>query len=176
MQQIAKLAVNFRQLNFLLQIRGSKTVYLFDPCDPGVLSQEDRENWYMNRLKKLTKDDNKANPYDLSPGDGVHHPVNAPHWVQNGNEVSISLSLGLCLHAANRDAKIHQVNFMLRKLGLRPTAPRQQNWRDAWKACLIELISDRNPRTFDDVLFSGIRRMKRLLMPFAVQTRGTYQE
>lgn len=163
-------------LNFLLQVYGSKTVYLFDPRDPHVLSQHDRERWYMNRLKKLDKIDAKARAYDLTPGEGVHHPVNAPHWVQNGPDVSVSLSLGLCLHASNRDAKIYQVNFLLRKLGLDPPMPRASPWQDAWKAALMEWISDRNPRTFDDVLFSGLRRMKRLLMPWASQTRGTYQE
>jgi hypothetical protein len=159
-----------------LQIYVSKTVYLFDPRDPTVLSQQDRENWYMNRLKKFEKIDVKAIPFDLTPGEGVHHPVNAPHWVQNGPEVSVSLSLGLCLHASNRDAKVHQMNFMLRKLGFRPPAPREKPWHDAWKVGFMEWISDRNPHTFDDILFSGIRRMKRLLMPWAQQARGTYQE
>jgi hypothetical protein len=127
-------------LNCLLQIYGTKTVYLFDPRDPSVLSQRDRENWYMNRLKKLEKDDAKAIRYDLNPGDGVHHPVTAPHWVQNGPEMSISLALGTVLHSSDRDKKIHQVNYMLRRLGFRPPAPRQQNWREAWKIGLMEAI------------------------------------
>jgi hypothetical protein len=127
-------------LNFLLQICGTKTVYLFDPRDPSVLSQQDRENWYMNRLGKPEKDDAKAMRYDLSPGDGVHHPVTAPHWVQNGPELSVSLALGIVLRSSDRDKKIHQVNYMLRRLGFRPPAPRQDSWRDGWKIGLMDLI------------------------------------
>ena len=101
--------------------------------------------------------------YEPSPGDGVHHPVHAPHWVQNGPEISVSLSFGLCLHATNDDAKVHQVNFLLRKFGLKPVPPRKSRWRDSVKLGAINLISDRNPNSFDEVVFSGQRRMERAL-------------
>ena len=101
--------------------------------------------------------------YDLGPGDGVHHPVNAPHWVQNGPEVSISLSLGLCLHNSNRDAKVYQANYMLRKLGFDPTPPRRSEMRDSMKARFISLWSDRNPKTFEQVVYSGATRLKRIM-------------
>jgi hypothetical protein len=149
--------------NFLLQIGGRKTVHLFDENDPRVLRQQDKEAHYWNRVSLTQNDAVPGIAYELSPGDGVHHPVNAPHWVQNGPEISVSLSFGLCLHASNDDAKIHQVNFVLRKLGLKPTPPRQSLWLDSVKLGAIKLISDRNPNSFDEVVFSGQRRMERVL-------------
>jgi hypothetical protein len=149
--------------NFLLQISGRKRVHLFDPSDPQILSQEEKESWYMKRRPRLTVKDGRGIAYDLEPGDGVHHPVNAPHFVENGAEVSVSLSLGLCLHDSNRDAKVHQVNYLLRKFGLRPRPPGKSRWQDASKALFVEMLSKRNPEKFDDLLYSGTGRLDRLL-------------
>jgi hypothetical protein len=149
--------------NFLLQIGGRKTIYLFDQNDPSVLRQEDKEAWYMNRVTPSQNNGVPGTAFDLSPGEGVHHPVNAPHWVQNGPEISVSLSFGLCLHASNDRAKIHQINFLLRKLGLNPVPPHQSRWRDSVKVGALNLVSDRNPKSFEEVVFSGMKRLKRVL-------------
>ncbi len=149
--------------NFLLQISGRKTVHLYDPNDPQVLTQEDKEGWYMQEVTINPRAPEKDTAYNLEPGDGVHHPVNAPHWVQNGAEISISLSLGLCLHDSNRDAKIYQTNYLLRKLGLNPTPPHQSKRRDSMKVSFISLWSDQNPKHLDQAVYSGITRLKRLL-------------
>ncbi len=164
--------------NFLHQIRGSKTVYLFDPDDPRVITQADKEAWYVQRPTPIAKDDAYGRAFAIAPGEGVHHPVNAPHWVQNGPAVSISLSLGLALHRSNRAAKIHQANYLLRRAGLRPAAPGASVWRDAVKAGAIDLFSVRNPTSFDDVVFSGINRIKRTLKPrrSGAEVRPAYQE
>jgi Cupin superfamily protein len=149
--------------NFLLQIGGRKTVHVYDENDPRVLRQQDKEANYFKRFSIKQNDEVPGIAYELSPGDGVHHPVNAPHWVQNGPDISVSLSFGLCLHASNDDAKVHQVNFLLRKLGLNPVPPRQSRWRDSVKVGVINLISDRNPKNFEEVVFSGQRRLERVL-------------
>ena len=148
--------------NFLLQIGGRKTVHLFDADDPRVVRPQDREGLYMKQSSITQNPAVPGIPYDIAPGQGVHHPVHAPHWVQNGPEVSVSLSFGLCLHATNDDAKVHQVNYMLRKAGLKPKPPRQSKWRDSVKKGAINLISDRKQNTFDDVVFSGVRRLHRI--------------
>lgn len=149
--------------NFLLQIYGRKSVHLYDPFDPEVLTQEDKEDWYMKNFTISPRAYAKDIAYDLAPGDGVHHPVNAPHWVQNGQEVSISLSLGLCLHSSNRDAKIYQANHILRKLGFRPTPPYRSGWRDRMKIAFVSLWSERNAKTLDGAVYSGGTRLRRFL-------------
>ena len=150
--------------NFLLQIQGSKTVHLFDADDPRVLTAADKERWYMERKPSVElKPEPAGTSYCLQPGDGAHHPVNAPHWVQNGPDISISLSLGLCLRDSIRDARVHQVNYMLRQIGLEPIPPGRFRLRDAMKSAILGAVSKRNPNKFDDVLFSGKRRVDRLL-------------
>lgn len=147
--------------NFLLQVSGQKAVHLYDPLDEDVLTQEDKESWYMKNFKIDARAVTKDTKYDLGPGDGVHHPVNAPHWVQNGSEVSISLSIGLCLHMSNDVAKVYQANYLLRKLGLRPMPPHRSEWRDKVKVSLVSPWSDRNSKSLDGVVFSGGNRLKR---------------
>jgi len=149
--------------NFLLQIGGRKTVHLFDQNDPRILQPKDMDAWYWNRFAPTLRDDVEGIAYDLTPGTGVHHPVHAPHWVQNGPEISVSLSFGLCLHATNDLAKIHQINFLLRKLGLTPTPPHQSPLRDKVKIGAVNLISNRNGTSFDDVVYSGQHRMEKAL-------------
>ncbi len=146
--------------NNLLQVRGSKTVYLFDPHDPSVLPDGAVEKWYMETDMHIAE----AHPslgvaYPIAPGEGVHHPVNAPHWVQNGPEVSVSLSLGFCLRRATRLGYIHQANGILRSLGVRPGPVGQSPRRDELKATIIGALGKRRPRTFDDYVFRGKRRL-----------------
>lgn len=145
--------------NFLCQLWGTKIVHLYDPDDPRVMKQTDREDWYMARSKLKKNEDMPSMAYHLASGDGVHHPVNAPHWVENGADISISLSLGLCLHRSNREAKIHQINFLLRKIGLQPSPIGHSMFRDEVKAAILKAVEKRNPQTFDDVVFSGVRRL-----------------
>ncbi len=147
--------------NFLLQVCGRKSVHLYDPLDEEVLTQEDKESWYMKDFNIDARAVMKDTNYDLGPGDGVHHPVNAPHWVQNGTEVSISLSIGLCLHKSNDVAKVYQANYLLRKWGLRPMPPNRSEWRDKLKVSLVSRWSDRNSNSLDGVVFSGGNRLKR---------------
>jgi hypothetical protein len=148
--------------NFLLQIQGSKTVHLYDESDPRVLSPEIREGWYMQQCSIEENKDVSGIAYNLAPGEAAHHPVNAPHWVQNGPEVSVSLSFGLCLHSANDDAKVHQMNYLLRRLGMQPTPPRQSKWRDSVKIGAVKMVSKRKPNSMEDVVFSSLKPLHRV--------------
>jgi hypothetical protein len=148
--------------NFLLQIDGNKTVHLYDEKDQRVLSPEIQEGWYMQQCKV---EENKAVAgiaYDLAPGEAAHHPVNAPHWVQNGPDVSVSLSFGLCLHSSNDDAKVHQINYLLRRMGMNPTPPRKSKWKDSVKIRTVKLLSKRKQNSMEDVVFSGMKPLHKV--------------
>jgi hypothetical protein len=111
--------------NFLLQIRGSKIIRQFDGLDPTILTPEELEAFYALRQRNMTlKDENRDRcwTYDLQPGQGLHFPVTFPHWVENGNEVSISFSITFRTPDLDRRRAVYQVNHRLRKLGLRPTS------------------------------------------------------
>jgi hypothetical protein len=116
-----------RECNFLFQIRGTKTVHVFDGRDKEVISDEEIERfwvWGWNHQQPPYRKDlqNRATSYRFSPGMGAHIPVNHPHWVENDNNVSISLSMNFIFKDRYR-ANIYRANHCLRLLGLRPTAP-----------------------------------------------------
>ncbi|MBV9646488.1 MAG: transcriptional regulator [Candidatus Eremiobacteraeota bacterium] len=124
-----------RECNFLLQIRGTKTVSVFDRYDREVLPEEEIERfWTVDNNAAVYKPQyqDRAAVHELLPGRGVHMPINAPHWVQNGPEVSVSLSINF--HEHDRElADIYRVNHWLRRSGLRPTPPRQSRFIDGIK-------------------------------------------
>jgi len=64
-----------------------------------------------------------ANAYDLRAGFGIHVPVNAPHWVQNHDNVSVALSVTYELRSVDRLTELHRINRRLRSLGLSPSPP-----------------------------------------------------
>jgi len=127
-----------RECNFLLQIRGSKMVSVFDRDDPDVLPESEKERfWAIDNNAAVYKPhlQDRAHVFELLPGEGVHIPVNAPHWVQNGPEVAVSLSLNFHYRDALL-ADVYKANYFLRRLGLRPTPPQRSGVHDAIKGTL----------------------------------------
>lgn len=111
------------EFNFLLQIRGSKQVTLFSNEDRAMVTEEDLEKFYsggFRNLKLADQDKAKGNVYELPSGKGLHFPITAPHWVQNGPAVSISFSITFRSPWANRREALYRINHRLRKLKLRP--------------------------------------------------------
>ena len=60
--------------------------------------------------------------YTLAPGNGVFNPAVFPHWLQNGDQVSVSVSMNF---KRKRNAAIGaaRTNRYLRMAGIKPTAP-----------------------------------------------------
>ena len=109
--------------NFLLQIRGSKQVHLFDPNDPDILSQEVLTRFYSGAHRNLVFKErwiDKAKVFDLAPGQGLHFPATAPHFVQNGDAVSVSLSITFRTPKLDRTRSLYRMNLKLSNLGLHP--------------------------------------------------------
>jgi hypothetical protein len=130
--------------NFLLQIQGSKTIRVFDPSDRSVLSEGEVERFYSGAHRNLVFRDEigaKARVFELSPGLGVHVPPTAPHWVQNGGEVSVSYSITFQTKASLRRAHAHRVNAGLRRWGLRPSPVGRSPLRDGLKQLVFKAKS-----------------------------------
>ena len=157
--------------NFLLQVRGSKEVCLFDGLDRAVLPVDEIERFYSGNAEAAryrSELSDRGTVYRLTPGTGVHHPPLAPHWVRNGDEVSVSVSVSFCMRPLDRQAKIHQANLVMRRLGLHPSVIGQHPLRDRMKEATLQMMSSRHPATRSEMLFSGVRRMG---APIAVARR-----
>jgi hypothetical protein len=112
-----------REMNFLLQIRGSKTVYLWDQDDEDIMSAEQKDLLLARvGLKPIYQPsfEPKASMYQLEPGIGVHHPFIAPHRVHTGPTLSISLALTYRTRQSDMWTDAHRFNARMRRLGLHP--------------------------------------------------------
>lgn len=128
-----------RECNFILQIHGEKQIYIYDQNDREVLPEEELERfWAIDNNAATYKPQyrDRGQMFHLRPGDGVHVPVNAPHWVQNGDDISITLSLNFQFSDMERANK-YRANYYLRKLGVDPTPPGKYPMRDRLKANAI---------------------------------------
>jgi hypothetical protein len=128
-----------RECNFLLQIAGSKVIHVFDREDREVLTEVELEHFWTvdnNYARYKEQYQDRARTFHLQPGDGVHIPVNCPHWLKNDNNVSISLSVNFQYPDSAR-GNLYRANYLLRKLGLHPNPPGQSPWRDAVKKSAV---------------------------------------
>jgi hypothetical protein len=108
--------------NLLLQIRGTKEVSVCEFADEHMQAHAVERHWdhVQPDFNAMTAE---AQTYKLLPGDGIYMAPYLPHWVQNGEEVSISLSIPFYTKVALRTEHVNKVNARLRRLRLRPRAP-----------------------------------------------------
>ncbi len=126
--------------NFLLQIRGTKDMNVGEFPDPET-EQRDLERFYGGGHRNIDHLPAKMQTFGLGPGDGVYVPPNAPHWVQNGESVSVSLSITWRTPVTDRVARVHGINARLRRLHLSPRAPGEDSVRDRAKARLSRSLA-----------------------------------
>ena len=109
--------------NFLLQIRGPKHVRMFDGRDRTILSEENLEHFYTDRGRNLPFDEAWEEgcwKYTLRPGQGLHFPVTYPHYVRNGEEVSVSFSITFRTPDLDRRRGLYEINDAARRRGKTP--------------------------------------------------------
>jgi hypothetical protein len=124
------------EYNFLLQVRGKKQISIWDSRDRSVLSEITLERFFADEENQITFKEEyqqKASFFELTPGAGLHFPVVAPHWVRNGDEVSISFSVTFRTPASERRRIVHCVNAGLRRRGLNPRPHDASAFRDLAK-------------------------------------------
>ena len=148
--------------NFLFQVSGSKDVSLHNPNEPDIVPDDQLERFYAGDFEAAQyrpELQDRGTIFRLDPGTVVHHPPLAPHWVQNLDNVSVSVSIGFCMKTIDPVARVYQVNHFLRRMGIHPTAPGRSKLRDRLKIAGMGIFSKSNPTTPDEILFSGFNRL-----------------
>jgi hypothetical protein len=148
--------------NLLFQIAGEKDIWLFDPRDSRVLCDEEIEKYYVGDIHAANFRPDAAPLgvcFHLEPGLAIHNPPLGPHWVKNGGEVSVSVSLNFSLRPFERKAKVYQMNYYLRRIGYLPAAPKSSRIGNLMKGAVMRIGAVRRPRNLDDLLQPGPRRL-----------------
>ncbi|MFM5885476.1 MAG: cupin-like domain-containing protein [Novosphingobium sp.] len=113
--------------NILLQIAGAKTMTVFPVENEHLLSAEAHEQFHLGmHHRNLPWDEDFAalgTPIALTPGEALHVPVKAPHWVKNGDQPSVSLSVTWRSEWSYAEADARAFNHVLRGIGLHPKSP-----------------------------------------------------
>ncbi len=115
--------------NFLLQIHGTKTMHV-GPFDDDVARAEALERYYAGHHRNIPHVPSGLKPYELLPGQGVYVPPDQPHWVRNGDDVSISLSVTWRTPTTERRSRLWAANHALRKRGKDPRIPGESRVHD----------------------------------------------
>jgi hypothetical protein len=129
------------ECNVLLQITGEKDLFVFDQTDREVLTEAELEKFWVgdwNAGEYKARCQERAYNFRLTPGAAVHIPVNAPHWVKNDANVSVSLSVNF----EWKDELVYNVyraNYFLRKMGMQPHPPGRSPFSDSLKNAVMGL-------------------------------------
>jgi hypothetical protein len=136
--------------NLLLQIRGTKEMNVGRFPDPAD-QQRELDRYHDGGHRNLSAVPVEARTFVLEPGLGVYVPSFAPHWVQNRDEVSISLSITFRTRRSAATERVHWCNAHLRRLGLHPRPAGENERVDRVKWGAME-AADRFRR--------GVRRLR----------------
>jgi hypothetical protein len=130
------------ELNFLLQVRGSKRMSLFDHRDREIVSAEDAELFpgKHRNLPYREEVEMRATHQHIEPGQGIFVPIFDPHWVQNGPEVSVSFSITWHTEETLRLVKLSYINAALRKLGMPQSDEGAQPLWDGIKVAAYDVL------------------------------------
>ena len=73
----------------------------------------------------------------MAPGRAVYIPPGTPHWVHNGPDISLSVTLTYFTAATVRQNRIEDFNAQLRRRHVKPREPGHSAAVDAVKVCAM---------------------------------------
>lgn len=123
--------------NFILQIRGRKRLYTWPHDDRQVVTDHALELFHdqHSREEVVWRDElrDRAQIFDLTPGQGGYMPSTTGHMVENGPEPSVTISFTYYTDATRANELLYRGNARLRRLGLSPAPVGASAGRDRLK-------------------------------------------
>ena len=132
-----------RENNFWLQIRGHKTLTLWDHRDRSTVSAQAVEDFILHsklqgvQLRQELLE--RGARFECGPGEGVYFPSTTPHMTESrpewnhGDTLSISVGMVFYTNVTRRHSWAYMLNPTLRALGLDPRPPGESAMRDRLK-------------------------------------------
>jgi hypothetical protein len=122
--------------SLLMQVSGQKTVSIGRFQSDAVRRREFDRYWdgSHGRIENLPPE---VAAYTLTPGQAVYIPPGTPHWVHNGPDISLSVTLTYFTAATIRENRIEDFNSHLRRRHLNPREPGRSAVVDTAKVCAM---------------------------------------
>jgi hypothetical protein len=110
------------EYSLLMQVRGSKTLSIGRYASDAVRRHEIDRYWdgSHGRIEALPEE---AATYALTAGRVVYIPPGTPHWVHNGPDISLAVTLTYFTAATVRLNRIEDFNSLARRCHLNPREP-----------------------------------------------------
>lgn len=136
-----------RYSTFLMQLKGAKEVYTWEPWDKQQITDHELET-FMAKTHKVApslKDGymDTATKTTILPGEGTHIPFLAPHWVKTCDEVSASVSIIFNTRETRRQGLSLRFNeLMNRRFGIHLSPVTGESGKsDAVKSFLLRVAT-----------------------------------
>jgi hypothetical protein len=122
--------------SLLMQVSGQKTVSIGRFQSDAVRRREFDRYWdgSHGRIEDLPPE---VAAYTLTPGQAVYIPPGTPHWVHNGPDISLSVTLTYFTAATIRENRIEDFNSHLRRRHLNSREPGRSAVVDTAKVCAM---------------------------------------
>ena len=126
--------------SLLMQVSGCKTVSVGRWESDAVRRHEFDRYWdgSHGRIEDLQPE---VAAYTMTPGRAVYIPPGTPHWVHNGPDISLSVTLTYFTAATVRENRIEDFNSHLRRRHLKPREPGQSAAVDTAKVCAMGALA-----------------------------------
>jgi hypothetical protein len=122
--------------SLLIQLRGKRTLSF--GCFADAKSREEEIHRYWNgSFGRLLTMPTPIADFALGPGDGAYIPPYYPHWLQNGDASSLSLTIVFFTSSNEKASLLQAFNERARKFGVSPRAAGSSSARDAVKIALM---------------------------------------
>jgi hypothetical protein len=108
--------------SLLMQVSGCKTVSIGRYASDAVRRHE-MDRYWDGSHGRIEAQPPEVATYTLTPGRGLYIPPGTPHWVHNGPESSLSVTLTYFTAATVRENRIEDFNSHLRRRHLNPREP-----------------------------------------------------
>ena len=108
--------------SLLMQVSGCKTVSIGRWQSDAARRHEIDRYWdgSHGRIEAVPPEEAA---YTLTPGRAVYIPPNTPHWVHNGPDISLSVTLTYFTAATVRENRVESFNAHLRRRHMNPREP-----------------------------------------------------
>jgi hypothetical protein len=126
--------------SLLMQVSGEKTVSIGCFESDAVRRHEFDRYWdgSHGRIENLPPE---VAAYTLTPGRAVYIPPGTPHWVHNGPDISLSMTLTYFTAATVRENRIEDFNSHLRRRHMKPWEPGRSTIVDTAKVCAVGVMA-----------------------------------
>src|SRR5215813_12311718 len=122
--------------SLLMQVSGSKTVSVGRFETDAARRREFDRYWDGSHGRIETLPPEEA-AYTMTPGRALYIPPGTPHWVHNGPDISLSVTLTYFTAATVRENRVENFNAILRQRHMKPREPGRSATVDTAKVCAM---------------------------------------